>query len=67
MVISKENETSGNRAIWYHDYTSYFTFYSPLTKRGGGFDNGTGAGIYYLVRCAGNAVNSNSFRIVLAI
>ena len=66
VAVSKENASSGNRSLWYQDYTNYFTFYSPLTRRGGGFDNETGAGIYYLGRYDGHAGYIYSFRVVLA-
>ena len=39
---------------------------NPWVKRGGNFNNGTGAGVFNFNRDNGNANSNNGFRVVLA-
>ena len=62
-----ETSANGNSSSssWYGDY-SYFPYAStPFFIRGGGYGNGTGAGVFFFGRGIGNSGSDYSFRPVL--
>ena len=61
-----ETSTNGSGSTsWYGDY-SYFPYTSfPFFIRGGGYNNGTDAGVFYFHYYDGISVSYNSFRPVL--
>ena len=62
-----ETSANGNSSSssWYGDY-SYFPYTSnPFFVRGGGYNNGTAAGVFYFHNDDGNSNSNNSFRPVL--
>ena len=62
-----ETSANGNSSSssWYGDY-SYFPYTSnPFFKRGGNYNNGTVAGVFYFNYSNGNSSSGNSFRPVL--
>ena len=62
-----ETSANGNSSSssWYGDY-SYFPYTSnPFFKRGGNYNNGTNAGVFYFNNNNGNSNSNNSFRPVL--
>ena len=56
------NATGG----WYGDYASLPSATSSWFVRGGGYDGGTGAGVFYFYRYTGEASTGDSFRSVLS-
>ena len=67
IAISKENDSSGNRGLWYSDYAFFPTLTHPWFFRGGVFHNSSGAGVLYFDRDRGRSFSSAAFRVVLAI
>ena len=65
VAISKENDSSGNRSLWFSDYAVFPTATYPWFFRGGGFSYGSGAGVFYFVRADGSANSNRGFRVVL--
>ena len=63
---TKEVYTGSGTANWFSSY-SYFLYSSyPFFIRGGGYVNGSYAGVFYSSNTYGNDVSSYSFRVVLA-
>ena len=56
------SETPG----WYGDYASMPSAANPWVVRGGGYSNGTSAGLFRFGSNNGRAYGSNSFRVVVA-
>ena len=66
IAISKTNSSSGDRGLWYQDYARFPTAAHPWVTRGGGFDDGAGAGVFDFARDYGSANSYVGFRVVLA-
>ena len=66
IAISKENDSSGNRGIWFSGYTNFPTATYSWVARGGIFASGTGAEVISFGRNAGRAYSHYAFRVVLA-
>lgn len=66
VAISKTNNSSGDRGLWFSDYACFPTATSPWTSRGGSFGDGLGAGVFYFYPVDGYAHGSFGFRVVLA-
>ena len=62
-----ETSANGNSSSssWYGDYSGFPYTGNPFFKRGGGYYNGTGAGVFYFYDDAGSSYSRNSFRPVL--
>ena len=61
-----ETSTNGSGSTsWYGDYSSFPHTDWPFFNRGGGYSNGTGAGVLYFSYNNGNSYGSISFRPVL--
>ncbi len=62
-----ETSANGNSSSssWYGDYSNFPDTSSPFFVRGGGYDNGTGAGVFYFDDSSGNSNSDYSFRPVL--
>ena len=67
VTISKLNNTSGDKGIWFNDYADYVTMSSPWFHRGGGYSNDSGAGIMRFGRSTGSSSTAYTFRVVLVI
>ena len=66
VAISKENETSISRGIWYSDYAYFPTTTGPWIGRGGDFHDKTGIGVLNFGHDSGRASSSGCFRVVLS-
>ncbi len=55
-----------NRSSWYEDYAYFADLSYPWFERGGGWYDGTIAGVFAFIHGTGRLNLSNSFRIVLA-
>ncbi len=66
VAISKTNNSSGNRILWFSDYANFPTTAIPWVARGGGFSFGSGSGVFHFSYSYGNASSSYGFRVVLA-
>ena len=62
-----ETSANGNSSSssWYGDYSNFPNASSPFFRRGGGYNNGTNAGVFYFYNYSGNSGSGNSFRPVL--
>ena len=62
-----ETSANGNSSSssWYGDYSSFPGASVSFFKRGGGYDDGTIAGVFYFYAYNGNSVSGYSFRPVL--
>ena len=64
-------ETSANGSTsngsWHGDYSSFPSTRYPFLLRGGGYDNGTDAGVFYFIGHYGISDGGYSFRPVLAV
>ena len=61
-----ETSTSGSGSTsWYGDYSIFPNSSVPFFYRGGGYSNGTYAGVFYFNNYDGNSYGSISFRPVL--
>ena len=61
-----ETSTNGSGSTsWYGDYSYFPNTSNPFFKRGGDYNNGTGAGVFYFYSDNGNSGGSISFRPVL--
>ena len=63
-----ETSANGNSSSssWYGDYSYFPNTSNPFFKRGGNYNNGTNAGVFYFNNNNGNSNSNNSFRVVLA-
>ena len=60
-----ETSASGSSSSWYGDY-SYFPYTSnPFFERGGYYDDGTIAGVFFFGNISGDSYSNGSFRPVL--
>ncbi len=66
VAISKTNSSSGDRGLWFSDYAIFPAATYPWVHRGGGFYNGSGAGVFFFRRAFGDAFSGYGFRVVLA-
>ena len=66
VAISKTNDSSGNRGLWFSDYAHFPTATYPWVTRGGYFYYGSGAGVFCFNRAYGLAYSAYGFRVVLA-
>ena len=66
VAVSKTNNSSGDRGLWYQDYANFPTVTGPWFIRGGYFGLGAGAGVFGFARGNGGAYSHHSFRVVLA-
>ena len=66
VAISKTNSSSGDRGLWFSDYAHFPAATGPWVHRGGGFVNGSGAGVFDFTRAGGGAHSDSGFRVVLA-
>ena len=62
-----ETSANGNSSSssWYGDYSYFPSTSIPFFIRGGGYGNGTGAGVFFFGRGIGNSGSDYSFRPVL--
>ena len=62
-----ETSANGNSSSssWYGDYSYFPDTSGPFFKRGGYYNNGTNAGVFYFNNNNGNSNSNNSFRPVL--
>ena len=62
-----ETSTNGNSSngSWYGDYSYFPDTSSPFFLRGGGFDSGSNAGVFFFYGSGGNSYSNISFRPVL--
>ncbi len=60
------DQTSRPRSSWYKDYAGFVNSTAPWIDRGGGWYNGTSAGIFTFGSSTGEVFNNISFRLVLA-
>ena len=62
-----ETSANGNSSSssWYGDYSYFPSTGDPFFIRGGGYGNGTGAGVFFFGRGIGNSGSDYSFRPVL--
>ena len=61
-----ETSTSGNGTTsWYSDYSGFPNTSSPFFERGGYFNGGSSAGVFYFYGNSGNGHSTYSFRPVL--
>ena len=65
VAVSKTNDSSGYRGFWYSDSALFPTMSVPWFYRGGNFDDGAGAGVFYFGRNDGRALSNYSSRVVL--
>ena len=64
-ILETSSSGTGSNS-WNQDY-SYFPYASsPFFARGGYYDGGSSAGVFYFYIHDGSALSSNSFRVVLA-
>ena len=61
------DQTSRPRSSWYKDYSGFVNSAAPWIDRGGGWYNGTSAGVFTFGSGTGEVFNSTSFRLVLAL
>ncbi len=61
---TKEVYVSGTTG-WFSDYSTFVYSSSPFFVRGGRFNNGSNAGVFYSYYNSGNSGSSHSFRAVL--
>ena len=66
ITVSKTNSSSGDRGIWYQNYTIYPTATYPWISRGGSTKDDAGAGLFYFNRGTGGVSTQFSSRVVLA-
>ena len=66
VAISKTNNSSGDRGLWFSDYAFFPAATHPWIGRGGNFNYGSGAGVFNFDRARGSASSYNGFRVVLA-
>ena len=66
VSASHLGDATGETAGWYSDYARFVVSSVPWFKRGGGFDNGVNAGVFYFYSYAGEGGNGNGFRVVLS-
>ena len=61
-----ETSTNGSGSTsWYGDYSNFPYTSDPFFIRGGGYDSGTYAGVFYFYSSSGNSYSNYSFRPVL--
>ena len=61
-----ETSTNGSGSTsWYGDYSNFPDTSAPFFIRGGGYVNGTDAGVFYFYSGSGGSYSGNSFRPVL--
>ena len=66
VAASHLGDATGETAGWYSDTADFVNSSYPWFKRGGGFDNGVNAGVFYFYSYAGEGGNGNGFRVVLS-
>jgi hypothetical protein len=59
--VRKKSSTYG----WFSDYSYFVSSGSPFFRRGGGYGDGSDAGVFYSGRRSGSGDSNNSFRVVL--
>lgn len=59
--------SSGSSGSWYRDYSYIPYLRSPFFVRGGGYYNGTVAGLFHFGYEEGNAIGDHGFRPVLIV
>ena len=63
-----ETSNSGTSTnSWYSDYSYFPCTNTPFFRRGGGYGNDTGAGVFYFYGNGGDYNGGNSFRVVVPV
>ena len=66
VSASHLGDATGETAGWYSDYAFFVNSSGPWFGRGGGYDNGDDAGVFYFYGDTGEAGNYLGFRVVLS-
>ena len=65
-LYETNNGNNNTTAQWNGNYMYFVTSSYPWFERGGGYSNGSDAGLFYAYYDSGNASNGNAFRVALA-
>ena len=64
-AVYETSASGSDTTSWYGDYSYFPNTDWPFFKRGGAYNDGTGAGVFCFYRNLGNSFSYNSFRPVL--
>jgi len=64
---TKETYKGSGDRNWFTDYSFFLLASSPFFNRGGYYNSGSGAGVFYSSNSLGGDGNTDSFRVVLAL
>ncbi len=67
VSASHLGDATGETAGWYSDYAYFVDSSVPWFWRGGYYDNGDGAGVFFFSVSTGEAYNFVGFRVVLSV
>ena len=67
VSASHLGDATGETASWYSDYAYFVTSGNPWFVRGGYYNNGNTAGVFYFYFNAGEGYRYYGFRVVLSV
>ena len=67
VAEGKPGDATSETEGWHGDYAYFLDSSNPIFKRGGYYNNGSGAGIFRFNGGIGNSYSYNSFRMCLAV